>query len=121
MCRLSAGAQREGHNPTLQRHIQARPPLEPARNVWDIWTAKDRRTTTRQTKRWPVARWSDWGRSESGYISLGCALRGGAEPWQGLVKILPHMSNELAIRGMIGCLNTDDNWIQRGHVLLYVS
>jgi len=46
MCRLSAGAQREGHNPTLQRHTQARPPLEPARNFYDILTAKDRWTTT---------------------------------------------------------------------------
>ena len=58
--------------------------------------------------------------SGSSCISQGCALRGGAEPWQGLVKVLPDMSNELAIRGMIGCLNTDDNWIQREHVLLYV-
>jgi len=54
------------------------------------------------------------------YISPVCALRGSAEPWQGLVKILPHMSDKLAIRGMIGRLNTDDNWIQRRHVLLYV-
>jgi len=48
------------------------------------------------------------------------ALRGGAEPWQGLVKVLPHMSNELAICGMIGRFKSDDNWIQRGHVLLQV-
>jgi hypothetical protein len=48
------------------------------------------------------------------------ALRGGAEPWQGLVKILPHMSYELAICGMIGRLDADDNWIQRGHMLLHV-
>ena len=56
----------------------------------------------------------------SSSVSLVCALRGCAEPWQGLVKILPHMSNELTIRGMIGRLKADDNWIQRGHVLLYV-
>ena len=48
------------------------------------------------------------------------ALRGSAEPWQGLVKILPHVRYEFAIRGMIGRLNTDDYWIQRGHVLLHI-
>jgi uncharacterized membrane protein SirB2 len=48
------------------------------------------------------------------------ALRGRAEPRQGLVKILPHMRDKLAICGMIGRLNTDDYWIQRGHVLLHI-
>jgi hypothetical protein len=51
----------------------------------------------------------------------GFALRGGAETWQGLVKVLPHMSNELAIRRMISRLNADNNRIQRGHMLLRVS
>ena len=48
------------------------------------------------------------------------ALRSGDDPWQGLVEILPHMSYELAIRGMIGRLDADDNGIQRGHMLLHV-
>jgi hypothetical protein len=30
------------------------------------------------------------------------------------------MSYELAIRGMIGRLNADDNWIERGHMLLHI-
>jgi hypothetical protein len=53
-------------------------------------------------------------------VDARSALRGGAEPWQGLAKILPHMSCELAIRGMIGRLNADDRWIQRGNMLLHV-
>ena len=48
------------------------------------------------------------------------ALRSGAEPWQSLVKILPHMSHELSIRGMIGRLNANDNWIERWNMLLHI-
>jgi hypothetical protein len=55
-----------------------------------------------------------------GHWPLTSALWGDGEPWQRLVKMLPHMSDELAIRGMIGRLNANDSWIKRGHVLLHV-
>jgi hypothetical protein len=53
-------------------------------------------------------------------ISSADVLRRGADPWQRLVKILPHVSQELAIRGMVGGLDADDYRIERGDVLLHV-